>query len=237
MNAMLFSPPRIKLGALLAAVAIMAGSVASAELLKPRKYWADVIGEPHYAKLVPTHFGDWEEMPYALKTVVNPVQEENLMRLYSETFARAYVHRPTGRRIMLSIAYGRDQSNDTQLHTPEACYPSQGFRVENRTEHTVPSRFGPIEAVRLMTTMGPRRTEPLTFFVRVGDGVARGSRDRNLLRIKMALDGYRSDGMLFRVSEVTRQAQPFELQDQFIQDLLISMKPDDRRRIMGAQDL
>jgi EpsI family protein len=136
---------------------------------------------------------------------------------------------------MLSIAYGRDQSNDTQLHTPEACYPSQGFRVEERSEHTVESSFGPIEAVRLMTTMGPRRTEPLTFFVRVGDGVSRGSRDRNLARIKMALKGYRSDGMLFRVSEVTRLPRPYDLQDLFIQDLLKAMSPDNRRRIIGVQ--
>lgn len=233
---MLFTPPQIKTSALLIAVAIMVGSVAAAELLKPRKYWADVIGEPHYAALIPARFGDWQEMPYAQKSVVNPVQEENLMRLYSETFARTYLHQPTGRRIMLSIAYGRDQSNDTQLHTPEACYPSQGFRVEERAEHTVNSGFGPIEAVQLMTTMGPRRTEPLTFFVRVGDEVSRGSRDRNLARIKMALKGYRSDGMLFRVSEVTRATQPYALQDRFIHDLLGAMSPENRRRIIGQQD-
>ena len=232
---MVLKPPRIKPGVLLVAVAIMVGSVAAAELLKPRKFWADVIGEPRYAALLPTHFGDWRELPHAVKTVVNPVQEENLMRLYSETFARTYLHVPSGRRIMLSIAYGRDQSNDTQLHTPEACYPSQGFRVEERSDHTVESSFGPIEAVRLMTTMGPRRTEPLTFFVRGGDGVSRGSRDRNLARIRMALKGYRSDGMLFRVSEVTRLPRPYDLQDLFIQDLLNAMGPDDRRRIIGAQ--
>ncbi|MGH6649309.1 exosortase C-terminal domain/associated protein EpsI [Aquabacterium sp.] len=232
---MLLSPPRIKRSILLLAVAIMVGSVAAAELLKPRKYWANVIGEPHYAALVPPQFGDWQELPYAQKSVVNPVQEETLMRLYSETFARTYLHRPTGRRLMLSIAYGRDQSNDTQLHTPEACYPSQGFRIEERTEHTVKSRFGDIESVRLVTTLGPRRTEPLTFFVRVGDGVARGSRSRNEARVKMALQGYRVDGMLFRVSEVTWRQDPFELQDRFIQDLLNALDPQARRSLIGGK--
>jgi EpsI family protein len=234
MTTMLFKPGTLTRGVLMAAMAIMLGSVATAELLKPRKYWADVIGEPHYGTLIPHRFGDWQELPYANKVVVNPVQEENLMRLYSETFARTFIHKPTGRAIMLSIAYGRDQSNDTQLHTPEACYPSQGFKVENRTEHAVPSRFGSLEAVQLMTTMGPQRTEPLTFFVRVGDGVARGSRDRNLARVKMALQGYRVDGMLFRVSEVTRKADAFELQDRFINDLLNALGPEARRRIIGS---
>ncbi|MDE2401334.1 MAG: EpsI family protein [Burkholderiales bacterium] len=234
MTAVLFKPSTIKSGALAMAVAMMLGSVGAAELLKPRKFWADVIGEPHYETLIPKQFGDWVEVPYAAKVVVNPVQEENLMRLYSETFARTYVHRPTGRAIMLSIAYGRDQSNDTQLHTPEACYPSQGFKVEDRLEHTVNSRFGPIDSVRLMTTMGAQRTEPLTFFIRVGDGVARGSRDRNLARVKMALQGYRVDGMLFRVSEVTTHDDAFDLQDRFINDLLNATGPAARRSLIGS---
>lgn len=230
---MLFKPPRIKSRLLAFALILMVGSVALAEMIKPQKYWADVIGEPHYSTLIPQQFGEWQAMPNGGKTMVNPVQEESLMRLYSETFARSYVNTRTKRIIMLSIAYGRDQANDTQLHTPEACYPSQGFRVENRTEHTVASKFGPLESVQLMTTMGARRTEPLTFFVRVGDEVARGSRDRNLARIRMAIKGYRVDGMLFRVSEVTKRAGAYELQDQFINDLLSALSPEGRRRIIG----
>ncbi|MBC7701831.1 exosortase C-terminal domain/associated protein EpsI [Aquabacterium sp.] len=231
---MLFKQSQIRTNLLVFALILMLGSVALAEMVKPRKYWADVIGEPHYSTLIPHQFGDWQAIPNGGKAMVNPVQEENLMRLYSETFARSYVNTRTKRIIMLSIAYGRDQSNDTQLHTPEACYPSQGFRVESRTEHTVASKFGPLESVRLMTTMGTRRTEPLTFFVRVGDEVARGSRDRNLARIKMAFKGYRVDGMLFRVSEVTKRDGAYELQDQFISDLLSALSPEGRRRVIGS---
>lgn len=216
------------------AVAVMLGSVAAAELLKPRKYWVDVIGEPHYDALIPLQFGDWQALPGGSNVLVNPVQEEHLMRLYSETFARTYIHKPTGRAIMLSIAYGIDQSNDTQLHTPDACYPSQGFRVEQRTEHEVSSRFGGIDAVELVTTKGPERTEPLTYFIRVGDKIARGSRDRNLTRIHMALKGYRVDGMLFRVSEITKRPTPFGLQDQFINDVLSALSPEGRRRVIGS---
>lgn len=233
---MRIKPPKIKTSLLVTALALMLGSVALAEMVKPRKYWVDVIGEPHYAELIPRQFGDWQALTSETRTMVNPVQEENLMRLYSETFARTYVNKHSKRAIMLSIAYGKDQSNDTQLHTPDACYPSQGFKVEERTEHNVASPFGTIESVRLRTTMGPRRTEPLTYFIRVGDEVARGSRERNLARVKMALRGYRIDGMLFRVSEVTRLADPYPLQDQFINDLLASVGPEGRRRIIGSLD-
>jgi EpsI family protein len=234
-NTVLFRPAVLKSSVLAIVVALMLGCVGAAEALKPRKFWADVIGEPHYETIIPRQFGDWQEVVYASKAVVNPVQEENLMRLYSETFARTFVHKPTGRAIMLSIAYGRDQSNDTQLHTPDACYPSQGFRVDKRMEEDVKTSFGDLKSVRLLTTMGSQRTEPLTYFVRVGDGVARGSRDRNIARLKMAMRGYRVDGMLFRVSEVTRNESPYGLQDAFIQDLLNNVSAETRRKIIGSQ--
>jgi EpsI family protein len=220
---------------LTAAVAVMLGAVALAETLRPTKYWADHTGEPHYEQIVPHQFGDWEELPYGNRAVVNPVQEESLKRLYSQTFARTYVNKKLGRAIMLSIAYGRDQTNDTQLHTPEQCYPSQGFRVEQREDVDVPSPFGAIKATRVVTTMGTARTEPLTYFIRVGDTVARGSKERNVERIKLALKGYLVDGTLFRVSEVNPKAEAFGLQNQFINDLLKALPEHDRGFLIGQR--
>lgn len=233
---MIFKPLSIKPAVLLVSVGIMLGSVALAQHLKPSKYWADHTGVPHYEQLIPHSFGDWEEVPFANRGVVNPVQEENLKRIYSETFARTFVHKPTGRGIMLSIAYGRDQTNDTQLHTPDQCYPSQGFRVEKREDVDLPSAFGTIKAVRLVTMLGTERKEPLTYFIRVGDAVTRGSKERNLERIKLAMRGYLVDGTLFRVSEVTRRDDPFPLQDQFIADLLKAMPAHDRSYLIGQRE-
>ena len=232
---MIFKPLSIKPAVLLLCVAIMLGSVGLAQFLKPHKFWADHTGEPNYEKVIPHRFGDWEEVPYANRGVVNPVQEENLKRIYSQTFARTFVHKPTGRGIMLSIAYGRDQTNDTQLHTPEQCYPSQGFRVDHREDVDLPSPVGTIKAVRLLTTLGTERKEPLTYFIRVGDSVTRGSKERNIERIKLAMRGYLVDGTLIRVSEVTRRDDPFVLQDQFIADLLKAMPEQDRGYVIGKR--
>jgi len=228
-------PLSIKPAVLLLCVAIMLGSVGLAQFLKPHKFWADHTGEPNYEKVIPHRFGDWEEVPYANRGVVNPVQEESLRRIYSQTFARTFVHKPTGRGIMLSIAYGRDQTNDTQLHTPEQCYPSQGFRVAHREDVDLPSPVGTIKAVRLLTTLGTERKEPLTYFIRVGDSVTRGSKERNIERIKLAMRGYLVDGTLIRVSEVTRRDDPFVLQDQFIADLLKAMPEHDRGYVIGKR--
>jgi EpsI family protein len=233
--AMLVSPARMRWSVVLLAIACMWSSVLISEWVKPRQHWAEVIGEPHYATLVPSHFGDWDALEYGSRAVLNPVQEQRLLELYTETLARSYVHRPTGRVLMLSVAYGKDQSTDTQIHTPEACYPSQGFRVDRRADHDLTTTHGVIPAVRVWSSLGSQRIEPLTYFIRVGDGMARGSRDRNLARLKMALHGYLIDGMLFRVSEISADPNAHALQDQFIRDLLNHVNDEDRRRLIGAE--
>ena len=232
---MIFKPLTLKPATVAVSLAIMLGAVGLAQYLKPSKYWADHTGEPNYEAIIPHRFGDWEEVPYANRTVVNPVQEESLKRIYSQTFARTFVNKRNGRGVMLSIAYGRDQTNDTQLHTPEQCYPSQGFRVDSRQDYNVPTPFGAIKSVRVNASLGAERPEPLTYFIRVGDAVARGSKERNLERIKLAMQGYLVDGTLFRVSEITRRDDAFMLQDQFINDLLKAMPADKRRFLIGSE--
>ena len=64
--------------------------------------------------------------------------------------------------------------------------------------------------------------------------MARGSKERNLDRLSLALRGYKSDGLLFRVSEVTRDEHPFEVQDQFINDLLNALTPAQRHDLIGV---
>lgn len=227
-----FKPSTVKPTLLVLAMALMLGAVATAEVLKPRKYWATALGEPDYKKIIPHSFGDWEELPYVSAAIVDPVQAETLAKIYSETMSRSFRLKGTDRIIMLSVAYGRDQSTDTQLHTPEQCYPSQGFRVDKRQDHTIVTPYGPIKAVEMRTEMGTR-IEPLTYFIRVGDGIARGSEERNLTRLKMAVRGYLVDGMLFRVSEITTSDDAFKLQDRFVNDILKAMGPDGRKRVIG----
>lgn len=231
---MIFKPMRVKLSLVLLAAGLMLGSVVASEWAKPTKHWSDAVGTPKYADIIPAAFGDWQMLEIPARAVVNPVQEERLMELYTETLARAYVHKPTGRVLMLSVAYGKDQSTDTQIHTPDACYPSQGFKVESRAHHDIQVSGGMVPAVRMLTTMGAQRTEPLTYFIRVGDGLARGSKDRNLARLSMAVRGYLVDGMLFRVSEVTKSEDAFQLQERFIQELLSHVSAEVRRHIIGS---
>ena len=232
---MIFKRMQLRAGTIAAVWLVMFGSVAAGLSLEPHQYWADFTGEPHYEQIIPHRFGDWEELPNANNSVVNPVVEESLKRIYSQTLARSYLNRTTGRVVMLSIAYGRDQTNDTQLHTPDQCYPSQGFKVESLVPADIPTSYGPIKSMQMVASLGVGRREPVTYFIRVGDAVTRGSGERNMERIKMAMRGYLVDGTLVRVSEVTRRDDAFAVQDQFLADLMTHLPKAGRHFLLGAQ--
>jgi EpsI family protein len=220
---------------LVALVTLMWGSVLMAEWAKPKMHWSDHLGNPKYENVVPKQFGDWQLLEHAGGAVLNPVQEQRLLELYTETLARTYVHRPTGRMVMLSIAYGKDQSTDTQIHTPDACYPSQGFRVDARSTANVDVAGVEVPLVRLKTSLGMSRIEPLTYFIRVGNVLASGSAQRNLARLEMAMRGYLVDGMLFRVSEISTSDDSYEFQLKFIRDLIRSVPAEQKHLLLGRE--
>lgn len=206
------------------AALLMLVCLAAAAWVKPERFWSDKVGEPDLQAVVPKAFGDWVENPYGAKEVVDPQQEETIRAIYNNTIARGYIHKPTGRQVMLSLAYGKDQSRDTQLHPPEACYGSRGFRILQLEPEDIRVGDVTLPAMRMDAVLGQRH-EFVTYWMRVGDQLARGSLQRNLVRMRFAARGYVADGLLFRVSEVT-QAVPsksYELQDEFLRALLAEL--------------
>lgn len=201
--------------------------------LSPRTKMADSGAQINLSQLIPEQFGDWRMDTSPAVQVVNPQQEAFLSTIYSQTLSRTYIH-TTGRRIMLSLAYGGDQSHDTQIHKPEVCYPAQGFRITKTSKALVPTSQGEIPVMRVVAVLGNRH-EPVTYWIRVGDAVVRGSIEQNLARIRLGLDGYIPDGILFRISEVSKDdTNSFVLQDTFIRDVLSVISPSSRRALLGA---
>ncbi|CAD5369192.1 EpsI family protein [Rubrivivax sp. A210] len=221
---------------LVLAALLMLGCLALTVWFKPTALWSDQAGEPDLEAVVPKSFGNWVASPYGANVVVNPQQEEALRNIYSNTIARVYVHKPTGRQLLLSLAYGKDQTRDTQLHPPEACYRSQGFRVDRLQPEDITAGTLTLPAMRMDTVMGLRR-EYVTYWIRVGDRLARGSLERNLVRMRFAARGYIADGLLFRVSEITRDKgeNSYRLQDEFMRELLSSVTPAGLDGLVGKR--
>lgn len=230
----LIKPLTLHPSRLFTALLLMVVTWLAAEALIPHKYWANEIGDPDYAELMPQQFGDWVTLPNASAAVVNPVQAEMIDRIYTQTVAHAYRHSKTGRVIMVSLAYGKDQSTDTKLHTPDMCYASQGFRVDDKRKASLQTPWGALPAVQLKATMG-QRIEPLTYLIRTGNTVTDGSLPRNLERLRLALLGFKMDGLLIRVSEITPQPDALSLQASFLNDMLGGMPDAVRAKFIGGQ--
>ena len=200
----------------------------------PTRRMAALRGPFKLADLVPSSFGPWQVDTRAAGGIVNPQTEAVLNKLYSQMLDRVYVD-DRGRSIMLSIAYGADQADDdVQLHYPEVCYPAQGFRVKaNRVERlTMPE--GDIKVRRLETQFGDSRFEPVTYWTIIGDQQSLGGWDRKIAEIRHGLHGEIVDGLLFRVSNIDRNArQGFDLQDGFVKNIIAAMTPQARKQLAG----
>jgi EpsI family protein len=209
---------------LLLAGLFMLGCLGLSVWMKPTKFWSDRVGAPDLENSVPKAFGEWVLSPYAANGMVNPQKEEALREIYSSTLGRIYIHKPTGRQVMLSLAYGRDQSRDTQLHVPEACYGGNGFRIMHLRPEDIRIGDLTLPAMRMDAVMDARQ-EFVTYWIRVGDQLARGSLQRNLVRMRFAVRGYIPDGLLVRVSEVTGggAVDSYQLQDEFMVAMLAEL--------------
>jgi EpsI family protein len=78
------------------------------------------------------------------------------------------------------------------------------------------------------------RFEPISYWMRVGNDVANGVVDRQLIRLKYGLRGIIPDGALIRVSTINLPRESsYKLQDQFIRDLLAAIPPNELRFFTG----
>lgn len=212
--------------------AMMCAASVGAMILRPSTKVAEVGPAISLETMIPKQFGDWREEPQRSIQVINPQTQALLDKLYSQVLNRTYVN-PEGYRIMLSIAYGPDQRGAMQAHKPEVCYPAQGFTLQSNEAAHVATSFGDIAVQRLFTTMGSRE-EPVTYWFTAGDTVVRGKLQKRLLDLRYGLTGLIPDGMIFRVSSIdSDQVRANQHQDQFVNQLLQTVSPSDRKRLSG----
>ncbi len=213
-------------------VAMVAAS-GLALALKPTVKVADNGPKVNLETMVPRQFGDWREAQFGSSQIVDPQQKALIDKIYNQTLSRTYVN-PRGYAIMLSIAYGSDQSDSLQLHKPEVCYPAQGFQLEGRQVGTLDLPVGAIPATRLMTSFGSRK-EPITYWTTIGEKVVVGGIQKKLVEMSFGLGGKIPDGMLIRVSSIDGDAQrAYGIHRDFVEAMVGSVSVESRRRLVGA---
>lgn len=214
--------------------ATMIAISVAAPFFVPTRLLAETRGSAPLSSVIPEKFGEWTVARDQVSPVINPALDEMLGKLYSETLSRTYVN-SQGYRIMLSIAYGRDQRGSLQLHYPEVCYPAQGFMVKTNVQGSLRLDDGSgIPVRRLETELGRTRPEPVTYWTLIGNEPALGGFEKKYIEARYALGGWVPDGILFRVSSIdSNSPKAFEMQEEFSRQLINSLGKADVVRIRG----
>lgn len=209
--------------------AIMLAAAAAAVVLKPTIR----IAEQHpinLEQMIPQQFGDWTLDQSVTPVQADPEVQSRLNKIYSHLLSRTYIN-TKGERVMLSIAYGSDQSDAHQVHRPEVCYPAQGMPVQSNERVLFDSGFGKVPAKKLVARRREGVFEPILYWVTVGDKAVSTGNQQKLEQLHYGLKRQIPDGLIFRVSEVTSDPANDKLLTIFVRNLLGSMDVAARKRL------
>lgn len=201
--------------------------------LKPTK---SIEGQKPSFKLeeiIPKTLGSWEYLPSNQNNFVSPEVKQTLDKIYSQILTREYIDEQKN-VIMLSIAYGGNQSNDTmQVHRPEYCYRAQGFMVGESFEETLDIGSKSLAIRNLIANQGHRQ-EQISYWITIGNKSTLPGFQRKLIQIAYGLSGQVPDGMLIRVSTISNDSEKgYALNKQFIRELINGMSHENLTKIIG----
>lgn len=224
------TPPRRR------ALAVGIASLAAAGCAywwKPTRRLADTLPKFDLETAFPKTFDGWAVDDHMPVQLVSPDQKVVLDQIYSQTLSRTYVG-PDGQRVMLSVAYGGDQSDATRAHRPEVCYPAQGFQIQADQSGSIQLADRAVRTRRLVAVQGGR-VEPITYWVMVGNRVAASGTEQKLQQLAYSTNGLIPDGMLVRISNISSAVEPsYLLHQQFARQLARSLRAPELDRIFGV---
>jgi EpsI family protein len=212
----------------------MAGVVVVAWVWRPTHFIADSNPKVDLEALFPKIIGEWMVDPSIVPLQPAPDLQKVIAETYDQTLARTY-RNASGDRVMLSVAYGRNQHEGMNTHRPEICYPGQGFPIVpgSPTVSTLAFRGQPLKVTKLVASTRSRN-EPITYWLIVGDEVTTYGRGHKLVTLEYGLRGKIPDGLLIRISSIDPDAtHAFALQARFIDQMLGAMTPAARVAVLG----
>lgn len=184
-------------------------------------------------QIFPESFGDWKVDDSITPLEVTPELKAKLDKTYDQTLSRTYIN-SQGYRIMLSVAYGGNQSSDsTQVHRPEFCYTAQGFSITRPEDVTLKIAGQPLPVRRMVASLR-QRIEPISYWITIGDQATVPGIGRKLLQLQYGLSGRVPDGLLIRISSIDGAIpQAYVQQVEFMGQLRKALATKDSNRVFG----
>lgn len=210
----------------------MAGAAGLAAWLKPLPAAVGRSARLDLDRVVPERFGAWRIDEASRAFVRAADRQGRRYRYYDQVLERTFVD-DAGRRIMLCIAFGAEQSSSLQLHRPEVCYRANGYAVRDLHGANLALAGRAVPAMRLDTEL-PGRREPVTYWTVLGGEVVADAGAFRWRRLAFAARRELADGLLVRVSSIDADRDgAWRLQARFADELLAALAPSDRARLAG----
>lgn len=190
---------------------------------------------PDLDKIIPVAFGEWKQIADPFTQVSLTTGGNDLAnQLYDRIVMRTYANKK-GERVMLAIAYAREQKQDIKIHRPEVCYVAQGFQLVNKTPNTINLGLAkPAKAERLLVS-NQTRYETVSYWIRIGDDYPTSGMSARLKILREGLRGKVLDGVLVRVStsinDPVAAYEAYERQENFLKSLILSL-PNNQKSLL-----
>ncbi len=218
---------------LLAFLMALTAAFSAAFLPRPQPMAQERAGTP-LEQLFPDQFGEWRLDPGAAALIRPAFEQAKRFQMYDQVLERTYLN-AAGHRVMLSVAYGRQQSVGLQMHRPEVCYKAGGFKVDDIQAGSLPLPGLRLPVTRLLASM-EGRPEPITYWRLLGDEVVADETRFKLRQLSLGASGALPDGMLVRVSSIDDDRQAaYRVHEAFVRALALSLTPAQRARVLGQR--
>lgn len=210
----------------------MAATAALAAIARPPRPDPGASPAVDLARLFPERFGAWR-VDELSKAFVRPVTRDGrAYGLYDQLLERTFVN-AGGTRVMLSVAYGREQSAGLQMHRPEICYRSGGYAISGMRPAVLSVAGRSVTTTRLLARL-PGRPEPITYWTLMGGVVVSDAATARRRRLAAVLHHQVLDGLLVRISSIDDDTdRAHSLQARFADEIVAAIAPADRAFVIG----
>lgn len=210
-------------------------ALALGQGLRPRGYRRLKPDNIKLSELIPSSFSGWASRD--VSDLVAPKVEGSLVsKLYSESVGRIYSNADASAEVMMLFAYGDTQSDDLQLHRPEICYPSFGYKITRAETRPIALMAGLEIPARQLVAVSGGVQEIIVYWARLGDYLPVDRKQQQIDRILMALHGLVGDGVLARLSMISSDPEGAVVTlRSFAKALLRSIDPAHRDVLVGAE--
>ncbi|HVN32100.1 MAG TPA: EpsI family protein [Thermoanaerobaculaceae bacterium] len=141
----------------------------------------------------PSSIGSWQAREGAL------LELDTLNVLKATDYVMRRDQEPSGKSVLLFIAYWNSQRKGAQPHSPKNCLPGAGWEPLEASMLTIPLPGGPITVNRFLIQKDSDRQVVLYWYQSQGHAIAR-EMDARLAMMKSSLTRRRTDGALVRVT-------------------------------------